>query len=79
MYLWVNSCAKYIIAIDDVLLREFFGFSVGTFDGVGAAAGSNLGMVRSCEVARCEVQASDTILAKSTQSDANCKHQPAMA
>ena len=51
MYLWFNSCAKCIIAIDDVLLRMSLVCSLGTFDGVGAAAGSNLEVVRSYDVA----------------------------
>ena len=42
VYLWFTLCAKYIIAIDDVPSRKFYGFSVGTFDGVGAPVGLNL-------------------------------------
>ena len=62
MYLWSNSCATYIIAIDDVLLRMFVGSFFGLSDGVGAAVGSNVGVARSAHVARRQVPAGNTIL-----------------
>ena len=61
MYLWFNSCASYIIAIDDVLLRMFVGSFFGLSDGFGAAVGLKLVFARSAHVARWQVLEGDTI------------------
>ena len=64
VYLWFTLCAKYIIAINDVLLRMFVGSFFGLSGGVGAAAGSNLGIAHSAHVARRQVLAGDKNLHK---------------
>ena len=77
LYLWFTLCAKYIIAINDVLLRMFVGSFFGLSDGVGAAVGSNVGVARSAHVARRQVPAGNRInFAKSTQSSRNANNNP---